>query len=309
MICRHKIPLNLPENKQVRPANNSTLLRRIYSPPEMKRFLILCLAGFFCPFLVCGQSAFMSFNIRYDNHNDGDDRWEKRKEAVVEMIAHYRPQLVGMQEVLFNQLTYLDGALTDYGFVGVGREDGKTKGEFAPIFYDKHRMKLLSNRTYWLSNTPDQVSVGWDAALERIATFAAFLDKQSGDTLRIFNCHYDHVGRTARKKSSELLLKIIKTQKMDSGKLLVMGDFNAEPNDPPIKILKTRLNDSYENSRKPAYGPEGTFNNFDPKRIMKARIDYIFTQKIEVLQQIHLDDRRKNNRFLSDHLPVLIRTN
>lgn len=254
-----------------------------------------------------GQTTAMSFNIRYDNPSDNENNWEHRKAEVVTMIQYYSPEILGIQEGLQHQVTYMDSTLTNYKYVGVGRDDGKYKGEYAAIFYKRERLKLLESETYWLSETPDKVSVGWDAVMERIVTFAKFEDIKTKDTLSVFNAHFDHIGKTSRKKSAELILKIIKDKKILESKVLVMGDLNCKPKEKPIEILKELLEDSYNRRNVVSYGPLGTFNSFDSAKLLNKRIDYIVTKNIKVLTYVHLDDKRKNNLYLSDHLPVLIK--
>ena len=253
------------------------------------------------------QTSVMSFNIRYDNPNDDLNWWGNRKLEIAKTINYYAPEIVGIQEGLDNQVKYLDSALVDYNYTGVGRDDGKSKGEYAAIFYKKKKFKLLKTKTYWLSETPDSVSVGWDASMERIATFGEFLDKIKGDTLSIFNCHFDHIGKLAQYKSAELILKIIEEKRLEGSKVIVMGDLNCEPHEKPIKTLKTVMKDAYNISQSKPYGPIGTYNAFNLTNSTLKRIDYIFVKNIQVLEYINIEDRRTNNMYLSDHLPILIK--
>tara|TARA_R110002051_G_scaffold324970_1_gene424878 strand:- start:49662 stop:50414 length:753 start_codon:yes stop_codon:yes gene_type:complete len=249
----------------------------------------------------------MSFNLRFNNPKDNENSWENRKEEVLDMLRYYSPEIIGIQEGLENQVSYIDSTLQDYNYVGVGREDARTRGEYAAIFYKTNRLKLLESKTYWLSEKPEEVSVGWDAAMERIVTFSKFKDLKNLDTLYVFNAHYDHVGKIARVESSKLILKIIHDRRLLNEKIIVMGDLNSEQGDEPIKLLKQTLEDSYENKNTKTYGPLGTYNAFNRDLIMQRRIDYIFTKNINVIEYIHIDDKRKNNLFLSDHLPVLLK--
>ncbi|WP_158499550.1 endonuclease/exonuclease/phosphatase family protein [Lutibacter profundi] len=248
----------------------------------------------------------MSFNIRYDNPNDNQNSWKYRKKEITDMINYYSPEVLGIQEGLGNQVKYLDSVLVDYDYVGVGRDDGKSKGEYTAIFYRKEKIKLISTKTYWLSENPDSVSIGWDASMNRIVTFGEFLDIASQERLEIFNCHFDHIGKISQKKSAELILQIIEDKKIESNKIIVMGDFNNIPESEPIKILQTKLKDSFKESKLKPYGPIGTFNGFDLEIITEKRIDYILTNNIKILKYANIDDRRTNNMYLSDHFPILI---
>lgn len=252
------------------------------------------------------QTTLMTYNIRFDNPNDKDNWWEHRKAELTQLLNYYHPDIFGVQEALKRQLDFMDDELPDYQYIGVGRDDGKEKGEYAAIFYNAEKLELISSHTYWLSETPDKVSVGWDASMERITTYGVFRDKASGDTLHVFNCHYDHIGKVARKNSSELILKLIEQKQLYSKNLVVMGDLNSEPENPPITTLSSKLQDSYIKSKIAPYGPVGTFNGFDHTMIPERRIDYIFVKNLEVQSYRVINDKRANGLSPSDHLPVFV---
>ncbi|SVB62024.1 uncharacterized protein METZ01_LOCUS214878 [marine metagenome] len=253
------------------------------------------------------QSHFLiSYNIRYDNDWDVENSWSLRKNRICQLLNNYNPSIFGIQEGLLNQVGFIDSALIKYDYVGVGRDDGKIKGEFCAIYFDTTRYKIRNNSTFWLSETPDVVSVGWDAALERICTYGLFEDKISGEEFWVFNTHFDHLGVIARKKSSALILKKIKEINTQSLPVILMGDFNSIPDSDPIKILKNDLIDALQISLMNLEGPQGTFNGFDMMLPIDNRIDYIFTKNVKVLSYRHIDDRLNNNRHISDHLPVMI---
>lgn len=260
------------------------------------------------PVILFGQTSIISYNIRYSTPNDYENQWEYRKEEVTQLIDYYSPEIFGIQEGLDEQVKYIDTLLSNYSYVGVGRDDGELKGEYTAIFYKHERLKLISTKTYWLSETPDRVSIGWDASMERIATFGEFYDIQTNDTLNVFNCHFDHIGKVSRKNSAKLILEIIEDRRISNKKIIVMGDFNCEPDDEPIQILKANLEDSYNSTGTKTYGPFGTFNQFNTERLLQTRIDYILVKNIKVKEYRHIDDRRKNNLYPSDHLPIQIRT-
>ena len=253
------------------------------------------------------QSHFLiSYNIRYDNNWDVENSWSLRKNRICQLLNDYNPSIFGIQEGLLNQVSFIDSALIKYDYVGVGRNDGKMKGEFCAIYFDTTRYKIRNNSTFWLSETPDAVSVGWDAALERICTYGLFEDKNSGEKFWVFNTHFDHLGVIARKKSSALILKKIKEINTQSLPVILMGDFNSIPDSDPIKILKNDLIDALQISLENLEGSQGTFNGFDMMLPIDKRIDYIFTKNLQVLSYRHIDDRLNNNRHISDHLPVMI---
>ncbi|WP_273567366.1 endonuclease/exonuclease/phosphatase family protein [Maribacter halichondriae] len=257
------------------------------------------------PILLSSQSIkVMTYNIKYDNVNDTVNNWNDRKEAMVELLKKHNPSIIGMQEVLFRQLEFLDESLPSYKYVGVGRDDGQQKGEFSPILYNSVKYKLLQSNTFWLSKTPNKISVGWDAALERICTYGLFEDKSSGQKFWVFNTHFDHVGVKARKKSVKLIQKKIRDINSDKLPVVVMGDLNLTPDQKPIQLLQRKMNDGLSITKTPLTGPTGTFNGFDVLDPMLRRIDYIFLDKFDVDSYIHLDERLQNGKHVSDHLPV-----
>lgn len=252
------------------------------------------------------QTQVMTFNIRYDNANDGENRWDARQSEVTHMLQYYHPDFIGVQEAMHHQMQYIDDQLTEYDYIGVGRDDGREKGEYSAIFYDAMKYEVLHSRTWWLSDNPNEVSIGWDASMERITTYGAFRDRISGDTLHVFNAHFDHIGEEARIKSAELILKLIEDLQITEKSIIVMGDFNSTPFDRPISIFKEELSDSYDATILPPYGPVGTWNGFDENLLPDRRIDYVFVKNMKVLSYRNIDDKRSNGLCTSDHLAVLV---
>lgn len=252
------------------------------------------------------QQKYMSFNVRFDNPADAEDRWELRKEELCEMVRKYDPDFLGIQEALPDQVRYMDSKLEEYAYIGFGRDGEGTDSESVPIFYKPDAYSLLRTEVFWLSETPRTPSKGWDAALNRVTTYGAFLNKQTRDTVYVFNTHYDHRGEKARVNSSHLLISMLQTWKLLDKKIVLMGDFNSSPEEEPIQILKRTLADAYTNSESNAKGSFGTFTGFDPEAIADRRIDYIFTLNLKVLNYTAIEDKRKNGRWISDHLPVLV---
>lgn len=257
----------------------------------------------------------MSFNLRYNNPGDGKNAWPYRKEWVAKLIRFHDADVIGVQEALSGMLVDLDTLLPEYSRVGVGRKDGKEAGEFSAILYRKNRVDMLENRTFWLSTHPEVVGVkDWDAALERIATWGRFRDRVSGCTYVHLNTHFDHVGEKARQESAKLI-----RQRLSSiaGTLpvIVTGDLNSGPASIAYTTLTTGtvdgglapLIDGYVSSREGSYGPNASFNSF--KEIGDGRIDYVMVSPgIDVLKHGILTDRW-DQRFPSDHLPVIAALN
>ena len=252
------------------------------------------------------QLSVMTYNIRYANPEDGRNAWQYRKEEVSHLIQFYGADLIGLQEVVYEQLMYLEDELTDYGRIGVGRDDGKQSGEFSPIFYAQEKLVLLDQGTFWLSETPERPSVGWDAAMERIATWGKFRHQASGDTLFFLNTHFDHRGENARRESARLIRHWIGQQARDKP-IIITGDFNANPTSEPYRIMTGdgQLNDAMEVSQRSSVGRLGTFSGFavTPK-LPGERIDYIFASSdIQVLRHQIVSSHR-TGYYPSDHLPV-----
>ncbi|OEK04348.1 endonuclease/exonuclease/phosphatase family protein [Roseivirga misakiensis] len=249
--------------------------------------------------------TFMSYNIRYNNPNDGANKWDERKSEVVNLIDHYEPLVFGLQEALLDQVVFIRQSSSTYDYIGVGRDDGQEKGEFSPIFYNKEKLNLLKEGTFWLSETPDRVSKDWDAALPRICTYGQFQLKDSKATFWFFNTHFDHRGKLAREKSATLIIEKIKALTQDKAPIILTGDFNAIPDSKPIQNITNYLSDGFSSSQKPFYGPIGTFSGFDTSAKLEDRIDYIFFRNATGISLTHIDDRRTNGLWVSDHLPVL----
>ena len=274
----------------------------------MKYFkLILILVG---TFLVVSssyaQTKIMTFNIRYNTPNDGENWWELRKDEVVESLKYYQPDFIGIQEAMPDPLKFIANSLDDYDYIGHGRDGIDTDSEGIPIFYNSTKYELLEKKVFWLSETPEKVSRGWDAALNRIVVHGVFKSKTTDQIVDIINTHFDHKGENARLKSAELLIDYLRKNQLLNKKIVLMGDLNCLPTESPIKLLESELKSSYGIKGFPVYGPVGTFNGFDTIGIVTKKIDYIFTKNIIIKNYRCIDDRRKNNLYLSDHFPIMI---
>ena len=194
----------------------------------MKRLIYLLAA---VAFTACGSAtslSVMTFNMRYDNPEDGQNNWRFRRERIAGVIKAQEVDVLGTQELLSNQFNDLSGLLTGYQGVGVGRLDGAESGEYCAVFFRKDRFTLLDSGTFWLSETPEVVgSLGWDGACERIATWVVLRDRD-GRELFFIDTHLDHVGQVARDEGVSLLMKRIET--LSGGRPVILtGDFNSEP--------------------------------------------------------------------------------
>lgn len=249
----------------------------------------------------------MTYNIRLDVASDGENSWPNRKEYWGSQLAFYEPDIFGIQEALPHQVTDIATLLPKYNYVGIGR-DGVGKGESSNIFYKKDRFRILEENTFWLSETPDEISKGWDAALNRVCTYALLKDNQTKQTFWVFNTHLDHIGELARTNSINLILSKIKQLNTKNYPVFLMGDFNSEPTEERIISLKNEMNDSQAISEAKPFGPTGTFNAFEHNKPVTKLIDYIFLSKnnpFKVKKYGVLSDS-KDLRYPSDHLPVFI---
>ncbi|MGY5847972.1 endonuclease/exonuclease/phosphatase family protein [Salegentibacter sp. HM20] len=247
----------------------------------------------------------MTYNIRFQTENDGENSWSKRKDHLTNQIKFYEPQIMGVQEALVSQLKHFEAQMPNYKYIGVGRDDGKEAGEFSAIFYDLRKVDILDQGTFWLSESPEKVSVGWDAAMERVCTYGKFKEKESGKAFWVFNTHFDHVGEKARENSAKLIYDKISEMNSENLPVILMGDLNLEPDAPGIQYLSEKLNDS-KTVAGLDFGPEGTFNAYNFGKPVTRRIDYIFTSDdIKVLKYAVLSDNW-DLKYPSDHLPVLV---
>jgi len=243
----------------------------------------------------------MTFNIRWASPGDGDNIWENRSEWVSSIIDSSGADLVGLQEVTHGQLLDIMGGQTRFEHVGVGRDDGAQNGEYSPILFDTQRFMLIEWDTKWLSTAPDSVgSVGWDAALPRIATRAVLKDRTTGDTLHVINTHFDHRGEQARLESARLI-----AEWAASGGI-AMGDFNFEPETGPWQAIVTSgLVDAGLSASDPD-DEAGTFRTFDPASDTSVRIDYVFHSPAWQTASYRVLDPVRAGAYPSDHLPVVV---
>lgn len=249
----------------------------------------------------------MTYNIRLDVASDGHNAWPFRKDFFASQIRFYEPDILGIQEAMPHQVVDLEQLLPQYNHVGIGRE-GVGKGESSNIFYKKDKLKVLETNTFWLSDTPEVISKGWDAACHRVCTYALFQEAETNQLFWVFNTHLDHIGEQARTKGIELILAQINQLNTLNYPVIFMGDFNSEPQEDRIISLKKVMNDAREVSLEKPFGPVGTFNNFEHDKSVTALIDYIFISKksnLKVIKYAVLSDS-KDLKYPSDHLPVYV---
>ncbi len=250
----------------------------------------------------------ITFNIRLDTPFDSINAWPNRAPLVAGFINDQIPDLLGMQEVLWHQYQYLDSAFTGYGSVAAGRDDGKQLGEACPVFYRLGRFSPVASGTFWLSATPDVPgSVGWGAALTRIATWVRLYDKTVKDTLLYMNTHFDHISDSARVMSSGVLLEKVK-ELAGNNNFVITGDFNARPESLAISRMTEGgfAVDSYTISETPPAGEKYTFNGWKDTA-GENRIDYIFIRNGMKVRSHETFRIIEDGVFISDHWPVKAR--
>jgi endonuclease/exonuclease/phosphatase family metal-dependent hydrolase len=256
----------------------------------------------------------MSYNVRLDTEADSMNRWKNRSDKVIRLIKKHNPDLFGVQEALHNQMLDLQNDLRKYSYVGVGRDDGKEMGEYSAIFYKKKKFELISQHTFWLSETPEVPgSKSWDAAITRIITYAVFKDKVTGKQFLYANTHFDHVGKEARKNSAFMikayLAGFISGSRFNDENLavpvIVSGDFNSEPTEAPYLTLTDGKHFRLFDSR-PANNLTGTFCGFELNKIECRTIDYIFHTEDWAASRYQVIQDNNGKYYPSDHLPVLV---
>lgn len=253
----------------------------------------------------------MSFNVRYDNPGDSLNNWRFRKDRVANAIRFYDAEIVGTQEVLHGQLLDLQQRLPEYGVVGVGREDGKEKGEYSALWYKKDRFEVMDSGNFWLSETPEVAgSKGWDGACERIAAWARLKDKATGKVILAMNTHLDHVGEVARREGVALVLD--RAEALGEGaRIVVTGDFNAGPESEVIRQVTDTAQPKHLTDARTVspivYGPDWTFHDFGrwPQE-KRERIDYVFLGEGWKVTRYGVLAELDNEAYLSDHNPVLV---
>lgn len=245
-----------------------------------------------------------TYNLRLNLASDGVNAWPNRKEQVESLVRYHDFDVFATQEGRPEQIDDLAG-MQEYGHVGAGRDDGKNAGEHSTIFYKRGRFALLRSGDFWLSQTPDRPSLGWDATCcNRIASWAELGDRASGQRFFFFSVHFDHQGEVARRESARLMVRKIH-EIAGAAPVICAGDFNSTPDTEQVHTMQAALLDARAISATPPYGPEGTFNDFKIDAALDRRIDYIFVSpQVKVRKYAALTDSR-DGRFPSDHLPVV----
>lgn len=250
-------------------------------------------------FFLLTQITVMSYNIRVSNASDGENDWELRKAASVEMVLDQKPDICGLQEALENQVLYMQKGCKGYEMVGVGHDVGATKGEHMSFLYRKSRLKLLKWGTFWLSETPEKQSLGWDGAYQRTATWALMKERRSGKMFFFVNTHLDHVGKVARAKGLELILEKIAELNPEGYPLIVEGDMNTTIADPAFNGFKGIMSNARETAK--ITTDEGSYNGWGEA---DGLIDFIWYNKFSNCASFEVVKKEYGRKYVSDHYPV-----
>lgn len=245
----------------------------------------------------------MTFNVRYNNPGDAENAWPKRKSLVADFLTQTTPDLVGLQEALKSQQDDILASNPEFAAVGVGRDDGKSRGEFSSILFRSDTFTPLENGTFWLSATPAKIaSTTWGNDIPRICTWARFRIKTTGETFYLFNTHFDHRSQPSREKSAQLILERISQRRFASDPVILTGDFNASETNPAITALGASLTETFR-----AVDPDavdvGTFHGFKPTN-GRDKIDYVFTSPDITIKKATIHRPRPGGRYVTDHEPV-----
>lgn len=274
----------------------------------MRRLFFVCVVLFLGTVAASAQKYVVgSFNMRYANPNDKGNLWEQREPIIAGMIHFHNFDILGTQEVLIGMLKDLSADLPEYARYGIGRDDGKDAGEHSAIFYKKDKFKLLDAGDFWLSETPDKPSLGWDATCcNRICSWVKLKDKKSGAVFYVFNTHYDYQKDLARNESSKLVLRKIKAIAGKNAPVLFMGDLNGTRQSEWYKTIEDSplLEDTYKEAKYPfEFNP--SFQSFGKRIQQDDIIDHIFaSKKFKVLRWGILSDTY-HGKYPSDHFPIL----
>lgn len=247
----------------------------------------------------------MSYNIRMGSANDGTNSWQFRFPATLEMLTDQKPDVFGVQEALEDQLMVITENIKGYKQVGVGRDNGKKKGEFMSIFWNTKTVSLIKWGTFWLSDTPDKPSKGWDAACYRTATWALMKDKKTGKKFYFVNTHLDHKGKEAQKNGLMLIIDRIASINPEGYPMVLTGDFNIKPNNPAIAELDKKMSSTRSIAEKTDNNK--TFNNWG-KAADDMIIDYIYVSGFSSCPEYQTVTKSYfNKKYVSDHYPIFAR--
>lgn len=272
---------------------------------------LLLFLTFFLPLNSYAQHDIMSYNIRLGSVDDGANHWNIRKDKLLALLDYYDCGIIGLQEAQKPQIQYILNGLKGYAFSGKPRTTD-ANAEYSCILYDTTKYSISEEKTLWLSDTPDTISLGWDAKIPRIASYVLFNDKVTNEIFWVINTHFDHQGIVARQESAKMMVTLTnELNKKQKAPVFLLGDFNARPDENTIQIIKEIYTDTRSYSLTNAYGGPHTWNGFEFQKIPDGQIDYIFIfdtmSKMRVYKHATIDDHY-DGKYPSDHFPVMIKT-
>jgi endonuclease/exonuclease/phosphatase family metal-dependent hydrolase len=250
----------------------------------------------------------MSFNIRYGTANDGENRWTARRDLLFDVLREQDADLVGLQEALAFQIDEILAAVPAYAVLGVGRDDGARRGEYAAILFRRERLHVAGSGTFWFSDTPEVVgSTSWGNRITRICTWARLVDRD-GRAFWVYNVHLDHESQPSRERSVALLRQRIDARSVPSEPVIVTGDFNVGEANEALRALTdgAAFVDTFRVAH-PDATEVGTFTGFRSGRIEGEKIDYIFAQPGTEVLSASIVRNSRDGRYPSDHFPVVAR--
>jgi endonuclease/exonuclease/phosphatase family metal-dependent hydrolase len=284
--------------------------------PEMtlrhlrRLLLIITCIGVSAPaLLMAGEPiSVMSFNIRYGTAPDGDNHWEIRRPFLFDVFREQNADIVGLQEALDSQIREITETVPGYAVVGVGRDDGKTAGEYSAILVRKDRFHVAEAGTFWFSDSPSVPgSVSWGNRITRICTWARLIDRD-GSALWVFNVHLDHESQPSRERSTELLRRRIEARSFPGEPVIVTGDFNVGEDNPAIRTMVE--DKAFLDTFRVVHPDEkrvSTFNGFKTEQIDGPKIDYVLVQPGAEVLSAEIVRTARDGRYPSDHFPVVAR--
>ena len=247
----------------------------------------------------------MSYNIRLGVGKDGTNSWQFRAPATAEMLKAQKPDVFGIQEAYGFQVEFIEEFCPEYKSAGVGREDGKKKGEHMSIFWNKNTIKMIKWGNFWLSETPDVPSMGWDARCKRTATWALMKDKKTGKKFYFVNTHLDHRGAEAQKNGLALIVDRIASINPEGYPMVLTGDFNIKPNNPALVDLDKKMSSAREIAEKTDH--LNTYNGWSIKKT-DSIIDFIYVSGFSACPEYQtVTTKYADKPFVSDHYPIFAR--
>jgi endonuclease/exonuclease/phosphatase family metal-dependent hydrolase len=282
----------------------------MFPPRTLRPFALAVVTAVLAPTLVVAAEPMtvMTFNIRYGTARDGDNHWTLRRTFLFDVVREQSADIIGLQEALDGQIREITEAVPGYAVVGVGRDDGRTAGEYSAILVRKDRFNVAEAGTFWFSDTPAVPgSTSWGNRITRICTWARLIDRD-GTAFWFFNVHLDHESQPSRERSTQLLLRRIDARAFPGEPVVVTGDFNVGEDNPAIlTMLGAKAFVDTSRVIHPEEKQVGSFSNFKLDAIDGPKIDYVLVQPGTDVLSAEIVRTARDGRYPSDHFPVVAR--